>query len=500
MFLDKDEYQKYVDMLSPEFINQLEINISEQILENYKDARDIVARRREEYYLKKNLKARQEIYQKGVVKTAKRSAAQLELDRKHQKLVKKAIVQKYFTDEEGHITRYPTCLNKKKMSRHKSEIRMVSQPTLSLGSSEKHIVTAQKKGYSIDLTKKQYKASIFGDISEGEYYKLKHPESKIIPLSQGNERAKDTEDILADQQKHRTKSFDKKPRGTLKRFYMAYSSGPFRGKKSEAVINAENRDRAAIILQKAWRGYLGRKAVKYKRMLNIESLVNKIRSNAVDKTAGYGSQSMSKADSKKPTLKKSNTLFLRQDTRKVVFANEPSGQFNAGATNVFGESNSKMEFMRQKSGVDLASASNISQPQAIKSRPTSFGTKSNPKPKNKEELDEFGIEVFNNAVEENDLEALMKTDARFLRKLINSPNSDKVYPIQRAIEHKNLDMVIFMLENGLNLTKCNLTEEKVLEIVKGKGFAKIREYLLMVFKQKYKKKYEAASTYYFQVD
>ena len=38
-FLDKEVYQKYVNILCPEFIKQLEINITEQILEEYHKAR-----------------------------------------------------------------------------------------------------------------------------------------------------------------------------------------------------------------------------------------------------------------------------------------------------------------------------------------------------------------------------------------------------------------------------------------------------------------------------
>jgi hypothetical protein len=240
MFLDREQYQKYVDLLSPEFINKLEINIGEYILESYQEAREIVSKKREEYLKRKNSKMRTQLFNKDDAIHVPRTYAQLELDRKHQQLTKKAFIQKYFTDAEGNVTKYPLSLKTGKTGVKGILMKARNLVNCLLNSSTTDIDPRQtgkvRRPYSVDLKKHKMKVSIYGDFLEEDYYRLKHPESKIIPLSQANQHASLAKAILHDQEANRTKTFGKKPPGTLKKFFKVYSSGPSNNNRPQAKV------------------------------------------------------------------------------------------------------------------------------------------------------------------------------------------------------------------------------------------------------------------------
>lgn len=487
MFIDHKEYQSYIEILSPEFINQLEVNISEQILENYRIARNIVTSRREEFYVKKNNRARSLINKKKSEIKKSRSMGQLLLDRKHQSLVKKAFIQKYFTDKYGKISKYPLFLkSKKSTSRQRSHMRIASQKS-NMAENDIKLV-AQRRAYSIDLTKKQYKASIYGNIPEEDYYKIKHPGSKIIPLSLCNNKRSEVEAILADQQKYRTRSFDRKMFGTTRHFFDAYSAGPFKGLKFEAKLNVENRNRAAIIIQKNYRGYKARRVINYMKMMNIEMLAGKIKASNLE--AMIASYSLAKSKRNNSNDKKSQ--LKRQQTRKVAFAVEPQAALYRSISSYESPNNiesNKFKWMAYPRGQSISPGI---------SRISSFVVKM--KSKQKDNLDEYIIEKFHEAVKDNDLECVMKTDQKLLRKLINLSDSGSIFPIQYAIENNNLDMVIFFLENGLTLKKCGLTQESILSMANGRKHRRIREYFGIIFKQKLKHTRSHSFSNYVQFD
>lgn len=485
MFIDHAQYQSYVELINPEFIHQLEVNISEQILENYRNSRSMVISKREEYYFKKNNKARIEINKKRVAAKKCRSEAQLKLDRKHQYLVKKAFIQKYFTDQYGHVSKYPLNIKlRPRVSRQRSLLSNLNH-SLAVSQSDNPALIAQRKAYSIDLTKKQYKASVYGYILEEEYYKIKHPESKIIPLSQCDQKPNDADVILKDQLKHRTKSFDKKPPGTHKRFFDVYSSGPFKGLNSEAKQNAENRHRASTIIQKNYRGFKVRQLVGYLKMRNIESLAGRIKPTLKMEDL-ISAKIGSKVDDKIVGLKRPHTI-IRQGIKKVGFLNEGSGFMFATTSQIHVDSTSRLDIARQRSLID--STEMCISPKL--SRQSTISMKLKPSKVIKPKLqifDQYTIENFQDAARNNDLDFMINTSRGLLRKLANSADPDGVYPIQMAIQNNNLDMVIFLLENGLVLSKCGLTEEKILESVKDKKHKKIREYFSLIFRQKIKSK------------
>lgn len=488
MFIDRDQFKGYLELISPEFIHMLEINISEQILENYREARDIVAARREEFYLKKNNKDRSQLNKKKLDLRKSRSEAELILNRKHQSLVKKALIQKYFTDKYGKVAKYPLFLKPKRgsPSKQRSQVRIHKQG-LAASHADK-VLVAHKKVYSIDLSKKSLKASIYGNILESDYYKIKHPESKIIPLSLCQNKQREAEEILAEQQKFRTRSFDKKPADSKKRFFGVYSAGPFKGLKSEAKLNLENRHRAATIIQKNYRGYKARRIIKYMKSMNFTNLANRIKTANFALIIASQSCSKSRVDSKKPNLKRS-TSIARQDTKKVMFAS-PSTIFNFNSLspqNMDSDSLNEPKRMKSLADSDLYLMPGLSRQSSIPfSAPQkSLKKRSLPPPVI---LDSKTASLFIEACKDDDIDSIIKTDGRFMKRLINMPDIDGIYPIDIAINNNNLDMIVFFMENGANLAKCGLTEEKVLEKTKGPKYRRIREYLELIFRQKPKHK------------
>lgn len=507
MFLDKEQYQKYVDLLSPEFIHMLEINISEQIIESYQQARDIISSKREEFLKKKNFRLRAMINKKEIAGPQVRNDAQLDLDRKHQKLIKKAFIQKYFTDKDGSVAKYPLFLYQKKpvVNLLRKSGSMINN-ILNSSQSEAETLKVKEKprqAYSIDLTKTKLKASLYGDISQKDYYKLKHPESKIIPLSQSNDNANLAGIILNEQEKNRTKAFDKKPPGNLLRFFRAYSSGPFKGKRTETKISAENKDRAANIIQKNFRGYKVRKAVKYMKMMNIDNLSGKIRNFNAEKVLNSKTDaSIIKSKSTSPPISRSPTLLMKAESnvKKVGFnlvrqgthilntTNnldlQPSSSYQKQKTLVF-DQDYLVSLQKQKTfqfGHDTES----SKREAKKSKQKA--NKSQSKPENKvPDLDNFIIDDFQQAMQDNELQVMTRNFSNHFRRLVNMPDKNGKYPIEWAIEHQNLDMVVFLVENGLSLKKCNFTESQLLDQVKDRRSKAIREYLQLIYRQKSKK-------------
>lgn len=523
MFLDKEQYQKYVDLLSPEFIHMLEVNIGEQILEIYQNARNTISNKREEYLKKKNYRMRALINKKDDSSPKKKNETQLDLNRKHQKLTRKAFIQKYFTDKDGNISKYPLFLNEKKKPLKTLLKKAGSFVYNLLNASSSEIEQKPKEkprqAYSIDLTKTKLKKSLYGDISQKEYYKLKHPESKIIPLSLSNENGFIAQGLLNDQEKNRTKAFDKKPPGNLKRFFKAYSSGPFKGKKADTKISAENRDRAALIIQRIYRGYKARKAIKYMKMMNFDNLSGKIRASGQDKITNSKTDSSvirpkSQILLRSPTLARAPTLVFKTDSnqKKVGFKLGDMSVNNLNTTNPNLDATflqPSMSFYKQKT---FQFEQEPSANRLAKQKTTQIGFEKDQRNAKKlgkivgsgrrqqEEpvLDEFLIDGFHQAVQDNDLDAMMRHKPTFLRKLVNMADKSGKFPIDWALEYYNLDSVIFLLENGLSLKKCGLTEADVLEKVKDRKSKRIREYLEIVFRQKPKKTRSASWSNFFQ--
>lgn len=81
--------------------------------------------------------------------------------------------------------------------------------------------------------------------------------------------------------------------------------------------------------------------------------------------------------------------------------------------------------------------------------------------RNKDEVKE----LFENALKQNSLSELLKIPSCWVRKLVNHTTiNSKEYPIDIALEKRNLDMVIYLFESGLSLARCGKSEKEVLAL------------------------------------
>lgn len=501
-FIDKDLYQKYVDLLSPEFISQLETNISEQIIEDYHKARDILVKEREKFLVKKNKECREQLMRSREEQKRKQSAHKvLALNQRHQQITKKAILEKFFGIMGGRANQdedpqEEELQNKKKKS-------MAAQAISSLNE-----VEGQKK----------LKASIYGDISESDYYKLKHPSSKILLLSRSFGDENLGKAMVKDQKQHRVASTEAFEIGYGYRLFQNYSSGPHQSNIVEMKKNQKARVRAARIIQKNWRGYKARSTFKKARLMKLEKVDHKLfMPTGKDSTAARQLSVQTKVGS--ATHLRTRSVNLQG--KSAVTIRNTSGKAERISVNSSARSelqtNRPQLLSRQLSTVSIGKKEAVSpvhptpkkdgnvfvfHPMRVADTPDQhpydMGLKKSPsmitpftslksplnqikeeaykhratklrgfikKPKFSSAITEETQESFFKSIEDNDYRQLQRLTHAAVKRLVNKkvPNTN-FYPVEMAIEHGNLEMLILLVECGFSMSKCPpITEQGLVQ-------------------------------------
>ena len=518
-FIDKDLYQKYVDLLTPEFIGQLEINISEQIIEDYLKAREIIVKEREKYLVKKNKECREHLMRsREEQKRRQNSQKVLALNQRHQEITKKAILEKFFGTMGGNK------LNdeddpQEEIQRNKKKKSMMSMAISSIKDSD---------------TKKnaKMKSSIYGDISESAYYKMKHPSSKLLLLSRSFGDESLGKAMITDQKRHRIKSTEPYEEGYTFKMFQNYSSGPHQSNVLEIKKNQQARVRAARIIQKNWRGFKARSTFKKARMLKLDKLDPKLflsmgqenatrqngdsRNNSASLNRPRTVQFQSKTTSvgvKISVAKGAEHASVQSSNRSEVRSNRIHGlsrqqsmvsvgrresaspklqsaakrQSTEGG-NVFSFHPTKVSsymddlehqpagLARSKSGYSLtltAAKSPLNQisEETYKQRQPKLRSFIK-KPKFAAVITEELGNKFCSAVEDNDYNTLVNLHYSVLRRLVNrTVEQTNKYPVEFAINHGNIEMLILFLDCGFSIMKCPPLSEKSLVLLAQKNAA-----------------------------
>lgn len=391
----------------------------------------------------------------------------------------------------------------------------------------------KKRGYSIDLKKKKLKASLYGDLTEEEYYRMKHPFSKIMPLGLCNEKEELALMSLRDQNNHRIRSATRKPNNMKTSFFNHYSNGPLKAMNSEIKSNKISRERAAIIIQRNWRGYKVRRTMKFVKSINVDGLLEKAF-HLKSKKRGR------KSDKAAPSSRNvsENSVTGKSKMRKLLAVENKgpsnSSEVDSGNFNKSGSSPKLRTMVSLRSGEGAYLFDNKNSSGITSNNPFNYVTTppmdiiqleipekmqkkvdSSQKYKSmleKDPITDFDREEFFKALHEANLDHLNSLPLYKRKWLINSaeplshpsppPSSlsrqptppkyqdresmqsmQSVYPIGIALKRCSLSCVIWLVENGLNIHKCNLTERDILNMVVHKG-GEIDQYLQLVFRQR----------------
>ena len=169
-------------------------------------------------------------------------------------ITKKEIIKKFFKDDPKYSQALLNNQDFLRTTDHQVPNTKNSNQIIQKAGEEPESIAIRnrRKAYSIDLSKKKTKISLYGQITEDDFYSLKHPESKIIPLSQSYGQLQQVSKILGEQNKHKVRALDKKPADYKLRFFHVYSSGPNDLKQGDLQATKDVRLNAAIIIQKCW--------------------------------------------------------------------------------------------------------------------------------------------------------------------------------------------------------------------------------------------------------
>ena len=447
-FIDKDLYQKYVDLLSPEFINQLEINITEQILDDYYKAREVVSNKRERFLEEKNEATKKKIVANTLDFLQKSSSPGLSFQRYQQKKVKKQIMKQLSGKSQVSVGDSRS----RASSSNKPKEDDAGKPNSSLHkqTSSCHV----PKVYSDFKAKHKVSHSgLFGEVPDAEYYRMRHPTSKLIPVTMANNKSSfnNIDELEKEQKEKRVLSSQTKPHGYRTTVYYAYSAGPRGIKRLEKRRKVVSKNRAATLIQKAWKGYIARK--------NLRNLKNW----ASEAMASVPTQPQSQALSKpREALKRpdSNTKKL---LRRVTFQNKEKApereqkedRFSNRTESLPSTENISNNLMRRSS---RKNSSRLEDPPAAASNPALASQSRAPEPLLQQQEREFHALISN-----ADLRKLSALDQKLLRKFINSADENGRHPIEVAVQSNIVELAAFCIENGLSLKKCNLDHEKLFE-------------------------------------
>ncbi len=454
-FIDKERYQKYVDLLSPEFINQLEINITEQILDDYYKAREVVSNKRERYLEHKNESTKKKIEKNSLDFFDRTSKPGLSFQRHQQQSVKKQVMKQLAA--------------KSQLSAGDSRSRASSanKPADDTAHHKAHRSYHVPRVYSDFRAKHRVSHSgLFGDVPDAEHYRLRHPPSKLVPAttSLNKHTINDIKDLQRDQLDKRVLSTAPKPPGFKTTFYFAYSAGPQGIKRLEKRRKVLSKHRAATLIQKAWKGFLARKNLRNLRVWANEAM------------ASLPTQLQSQPQSKpREALKRpdSNTKKL---LRRVTFQNKE--------TNPPQRDPRDSRYSPRTRTDSLPSTENASNnPLRRSSRKNSSRIEDLPAPapdasaatqtKTRESLQQQQLRNFEALLRCGNLKQLAALDHKLLRKCLNSPCEDGSFPVELAVQANNVELLALLVENGLNLKLCNLDPEKLFELAESSKSFKV---------------------------
>lgn len=503
-FIDRNSYTQYIQMFDPEFIQHLEINIAEQILEDYFKARREVAVARDKYLSTKASKVKQQIFKwKPEKEHEVRDELTLYLNRQQQQVTKKLILQKIFS----------TMVDPKTDNAELERFKAVARMALSRVNKAKEAPRPSTAPPLRDFhpRKVKLKSTIYGDLAPAEHAKLTHPPSKIIPLSMSNGRKELAKYLIDEQKKRRNLSLDAKPKDTQTRFYQSYSSGPLRGKRHRARYSPQQRDRAALIIQRNWRGYLTRKAVKFLRSLQADSDAHKAQ-EAHQKS--------------KPILKGKVTTQTRIPTeaseqhniklkRKVTFQGGTNPIHGRSLTNVSLQGHSRRSSPRKVRESSSASSSQgrnlLSKQRSLSSLNADIQSSDHPPlhllsrqprgEKNGKTIPTHPVQgrghnrvpsvqeisAFTQAMLSKDIPSLESTPSPLLRYLLHHRlQGDDMhrFPVEIAVQMNSLGMVDYLFTHGLDITKCrggDITQVGLLNM--SSPGSRVRAYLQELFRQ-----------------
>lgn len=448
-FIDKELYQKYVDLLSPEFVNQLEINITEQILDDYYKAREVVSNKRERYLEDKNESTKKKIEKNTLDFFDRASKPGLSFQRYQQKSVKKQIMKQLASKSsvtaggmrsgESPIQQADPAAEKPNVPQHRAS-RSFQAP----------------KVYSDFLAKHRVSHSgLFGDVPDASYYHMRHPASKIIPLTTANNRSSfiNIDELEKDQRDKRVLSNQTKPPGYRTTFYYAYSAGPQGIKRLEKRRKVVSKNRAALLIQKAWKGYIARKNLRNLRIWASEALTS-IPTQPQGQTQIKPREALKRPDSNSKKLLRRVT-FQNKEKDPALREQKDDRYSNRTGTDSLPSTENISNNLQRKS-----SRKNSSRTEEVLATVQNTSTLTQTKAQQSQAQ---RLREFHTHVKSGNLAQLATLDYTLLRKFINSPTEEGCYPIEFAVQSNHVELAAFIIENGLNLKKCGLNPEMLFD-------------------------------------
>ena len=444
-FIDKELYQKYVDLLSPEFVNQLEINITEQILDDYYKAREVVSNKRERYLEEKNESTKKKIEKNTLDFFDRSSKPGLSFQRYQQKSVKKQIMKQLAA--KSHVSVAD--------SRSRASSSKQTDPAADKPSATKHKASrsfqAPRVYSDFQAKHKVSHSGLFGEVPDAAYYRMRHPTSKIIPLTTANNRTSfnNIEELEREQRDKRVLSNQTKPPGYRTNFYYAYSAGPQGIKRLEKRRKIISKNKAALLIQKAWKGYIARKNLWANEAL--ASVPTQPRSQTQTKPR----EALKRPDSNSKKLLRRVTFQNKEKDPEQRELKDDRHSNRTGTDSLPSMENVSNNLQRKSS---RKNSSRIEE--TLVAAPS---TSPSPQMDVVESLALQQQREFHAHVSSGNLARLAVLDHKQLRKFINSPSEDGSYPIESAVQSNNVELAAFIIENGLNLKKCSLDAETLFD-------------------------------------
>ena len=456
-FIDKEQYQRFVNRFSSDFINQLEINIAEQILSDYYDTRQVVFNKREQFLNNWNTKLKTKIAMASGSHQSSKSRAELELNRQKQAMIKKKVITQFFGGFSNGSRFVSSEARNNSKSLHSSSTAGWQKSSVER-LNDSSGVRKQRSGsvprvYKVhEKMNKVTRSSLYGDVSDVWYYKARHPQSKLVPDFASGSLANHKK-VAEDQMDKRVRSQEVKLKGQKTRFFFTYSAGPEGVKKLERRCGILNKRKAALLIQKCWRGYKARKAVRPLRLRLIETnYYNSISSP--QKNIQFSPIEI-------PSLVRSSSSakIMRRVTFQEKETGDMKGSRNSGKpVESLGSDEVNHHLLMKKKSV-------VKKPLKIVGEKSIATIKLNETSGNKKNEELLNQEAkFRDMVASNRIKDLEKISPFHLKNFINSMDQQGMFPIEYAIQFDSVEMTSFLIENGFSAIKCQMEDNRVFEI------------------------------------
>lgn len=235
MFLDKDAYQKAVQMLDPHFLDYLEAAVAESVLSNYFALRDKLKHARKQHLLRKIVRQRKEVAQTAD-KPSPREEGRKAQQRNLQKILKKQVLR-VLDHSAGEAA----------------------------GAGASASVQPQRKRPQTEAPQPQRaRSALHPELSAKEYAHRNHPPSRVLndPLKSTHPRFQHAPEVERRQQQERSFRLFASDVGRLKdqrMFTQHYSAGPLSRLQRVLHVDKLLLTRVAVTIQRFYRGYRTRR-------------------------------------------------------------------------------------------------------------------------------------------------------------------------------------------------------------------------------------------------